>query len=259
MNKLLFLNLGVLLALNFFVTEKAHAYLPPSYYIYQHLAESRTKANLPSVLISVSRPQAAATEEALGTIAIPTIRAAENGWPSLSLLFSSNKDEMILSVEKFGIPVTKEKELLRANRDQIAAMKEAPRPFYKRDPRMQLRRFKDTYAWIHSNNDEKEKSIWVEKDSFLPLKITGTCPKEISNLSWAKSGDGHCELEFKNILSAQSGNYQNTRITLVKDGAPALYFTFEKVLFNKPNNLSSTLGESTLSPELKEISQALLH
>ena len=238
---------------------EAKAYLPPSYYIYQHLAESRVKQSTPAVLINVSRPLAASTEESLGTIPINAIRATEGGWPALSLLFSSNRDEMIFSVEKFGIPVAKEKDLLRASREQISAMKEPPRPFYKRDTKMQLRRFRETYAWIHTNNDEKAKSVWVEKDSFLPLKITGPCPKEISGLSWVKAGDGNCEMEFKNILSAQAGNYQNTRITLMKDGAPILFFNFEKVSFPKAGASASVAGETTLPAEVKEISQILLH
>ena len=235
----------------------AHAYLPPSFYVYGRVAEQRGKdVALPGVQISVSRPLNSGTEETLGSITLPNWPATEGGWPSLSLLFAADKDQIVRAVNTFGIPVSRESELLRASREQIAGMKEAPRPFYRSDKRMGLKRYKQTYAWVHR---EGARAVWVEKDTFLPLKIEAPCPNQVGQLAWAKAGEGKCELEFRNIASVRRGSPQNSRMLLWKDGAPLLFFSFERVVAPKAGGSSSLSLQSTLPPGVQGIAEAVLH
>lgn len=248
-------SLSLLLLLGLSATN-AHAYLPPAFYIYGHMAEQRGKAApLPSVQVTVSRPAGAGTEETLGTYTLPAWGPDAGGWPSLSLLFASDGEALIRGITAYGIPVAKETDLLRASPQQIAAMKEAPRPFYRPDRRMGLKRYKQTYAWVHR---EGARSVWIEKDSYLPLKIEGPCPAGVSDLAWAKEGGGNvCELEFRNVLSVRRGTPQNSRLLLWKDGAPLLFLSFDRVTMNK--TAATGAPESTLPANLQAIVSTLLH
>ena len=235
---------------------RSEAYLPPAFHIYATIAEQRSKSATPSFQFSVSRPSAAGTEELLGTMNVAAWRAQENGWPSLSLLFASDAESLVQSVSIFGIPVAKEIDLLRASKEQVSAMKEPPRPFYKTDRRMSLKRFRQTYAWVHS---EKNKSIWIEKDTFLPLKIQGPCPASVTDLPWVKPGENICELEFRNVYSLRRGSPQNSRITVWKDGAPVLFFTFDRVVLPKGNGAPGLAAESKLPAEIEAVAAIILH
>jgi hypothetical protein len=232
------------------------AYLPPAFYVYNHIAEQRAKAPNPAVQISVSRPTGAGTEEVLGSLTVSHWSGRSKGWPALRLLFSGEGVALIQSVQAFGIPVAKESELLRARPEQFAAMKEAPKPFYKSDKRMSLKRYRQTYAWVHKEDD---RSIWLEKDTFLPLKIEGPCPTEVTELGWAKSGDNLCELEFRNVYSLRRGTPQNSRLTIWKDGAPVLFFSFDRVLPPKSGGAPALAAESSLPANLAAIADTILH
>ncbi len=230
----------------------AWAYIPPAFFLYGHIAEQREKAPWPALQLSVSRPNGGGTEELLGTLSIPAATNQEGGWPALSILFSNEGDALVKSVQAFGLPVAKETDLLRAGKEQVANMKEPPRPFYKTDKSVALKRYRQTYAWVHKDS---KKAIWIEKDTFLPLKIEGPCPEEVTDLSWAKSGDNLCELEFRNVYSLRRGSPQNSRLILWKDGAPVLFFSFDRVLPPK----SSLATEAKVSAEIASIARTLLH
>lgn len=234
----------------------ASAYLPPAFYVYSHIAEQRAKAPNPSLQISVSRPMGSGTEEVLGTVTVPAWSSRPQGWPSLSLLFSGEPDSLIQSVVSFGIPVAKESDLLRARPDQVAAMKDPPKPFYKPDKRMGLKRYKQTYAWVHREND---KAVWIEKDTFLPLKVEGPCPEEVKELSWAKSGENKCELEFRNVYSLRRGTPQNSRITVWKDGNPVLFFSFDRVVSPKAGGAPALAADNKLPANISAIADSILH
>lgn len=234
----------------------AHAYLPPAFHVYANIAEQRAKAPSPSLQISVSRPSAAGTEEVLGTISVASWRATDGGWPALSLLFSSDSDALTQSITAFGIPVAKETDLLRASREQIAAMKEPPKPFYKTDKRMKLKRYRQTYAWVHKEGD---KSVWVEKDTFLPLKIEGPCPSAVKDFGWVKPGNGVCELEFRNVYSLRRGTPQNSRITIWKEGSPVLFFTFDRVVPPKAGGAPGLAPDSKLPADISSLADTILH
>ncbi len=231
---------SLLLFLLIFGSNTAQAYLPPAFYIYSHIAEERNKAPLPHLTITASKPMGAGTEEVIGTFSLSPWQKEKESWPSLSLLLQSDPEELIQSVAAFGIPVQKENELLRASKEQVTAMKEPPKPFYKVDKRMGLKRFRQTYAWVHK---EGNKSIWIEKDTFFPLKIEAPCPTAVVELPWAKPGPNNCEVDFRNILSLRRGSPQNSKVTVWKDGSPVLYFTIDRVLSTKPT--SNTSGVST--------------
>lgn len=250
-----------LLLLSGLAATEAHAYLPPSFYVYGRIAEQREQKGkeqppLPGVQISVSRPLDSGTEETLGSITLPSWPAMEGGWPSLTLLFANEKEQLIRAVNNFGVPVSKETELLRASREQIAGMKEAPRPFYRADKRMGLKRYKQSYSWVHR---EGARAVWVEKDSFLPLKIEAPCPPAAAQLAWAKAGEGRCEMEFRNIASVRRGNPQSSRMLLWKDGAPLLFFSFERVVTPKAGAASSLTLQSTLPPGVQGVAETVLH
>lgn len=238
------------------IAPTAHAYLPPAFYFYAKLAEQKGKATVQSVTLGVSRPQAAGTEEALGSVTIVPAsgtRPPPGAWPAMSVLFESDPDALIRAVQAFGLSVAKETDLLRVSREQLNAMKEPPRPVYKADRTMSLQRSRQTYAWVHGNK-ESGKSVWAEKDTYLPLKIAAPCPEAATNLSWAKAGDNKCELEFRNLYALRRGNFQSARFTLWKDGAPLLFFNVERL-----GPARTGAPEDKLSPDVKEIAETIFH
>jgi hypothetical protein len=158
-------------------------------------------------------------------------------------------------VAAFGLVIQTEQELMRVERTKLSQMKEPPTPFYKTDETMSLRRARQTYAWVHSNK-ESGASLWVEKDSFLPLKISAPCPPQAMLLPWAKSGDNKCELEYRNLSALRRGNAQGTRMTLWKDGAPLLFLNFDRIGSAK-TKLPPT--DEKISPELKTLVETILH
>lgn len=243
--------IGLLLALGFH--SAAHAYLPPAFYVYGQIAESRAK-NPPveGLRISLSRPKGAGTEEGLGSFVVAGWSPSTNGWPSLSLLLSPQADSIIRSVTAFGIPVAKENELLRGSREQLAAMREPPRPYYRPDKRMTLKRHRQSYAWVHR---ESGREVWLEKDSMIPLKIVGPCPREVIDLSWAQSGENRCELEFRNAVAVGRGALSSVRMLLWKDGAPLLFFSFDKASARADGGEA----DGALSEEAKAAADILLH
>ncbi len=236
----------------------AFAHLPPAFFVYSRLTEQKTK-NTPTAItgiaLTVARPQQMGTEEILGTLSLTEWRPVTDGWPTLSLIFGNNTDALLETVKAFGLTVTPEVELLTVSHEKLSAMKDAPRPFYRSDRTMQLKRTRQTYAWVHSN-PKTGRSIWIEKDTFLPLKIAAPCPAGVASLNWAKAGENTCELEFRNLSALRRGNFQNARLTLWKDGAPLLFFTFDRLASGK---MKLPASDGKLSPEVKEIAEALLH
>ncbi|MGZ3672646.1 MAG: hypothetical protein ACXVCB_22370, partial [Bdellovibrionota bacterium] len=177
------------------------------------------------------------------------------GWPGLSFVFRTDSESLIQAVTAFGLSVVPEAELLRVERSKLYAMKDPPDPFYKPDPTMSLKRTRQTFAWVHSSTDGA-RSVWVEKDSFLPLKIAAPCPPEAVALPWAKAGENKCELEFRNLYALRRGNLSSARMTLWKDGAPLLFFTFDRLATAK-TKLPPADGK--LSPDVAAVVEMVLH
>lgn len=248
--KYLFLILSQLLS------AQAQAYLPPAFYFYEKIAGGANKQVPGSFSIRVSRPAPNNSEESLGIINIKSITSTPGGWPTLSLLFADDPTSLILSIERFGIPVAKEKDLLRASREQAAAMKEAPRPFYFRDKKMSLKRMRNIYALVHGVGDERGKFIWAEKETFTPLKIAAPCPEGLESLPWLKAGANRCEIEFRGASSARRGSYSSTKMILSRDGSPALFFSFEKVL---PRGAAPLAEENGVPADILNITSILFH
>jgi hypothetical protein len=241
----------------FLFSTAALAYLPPAFYLYAQVAEHRGKGTIPASAITVSRPLPSGTEEVLGTLNLPGLAAeAVGGWPTLSLLFSSDGNALTQAARAFGLSVSKESDLLRASREQVAAMKNPPHPFYKPDPSVSLKRFRQTYAWVHSDKDIA-RSIWVEKDTFLPLKIEAPCPKV--DLSWAKSGENRCSVEFRNVYSLRRGNAGGGRITFLKNGFPVLYFSFDRLSAAQPNGTMTLSSDAKFPEEIRALASILFH
>jgi hypothetical protein len=238
-----------------FVSPSAFAYLPPAFFLYSKLAEQKTKVPVTGVALTVARPQGSGTEEILGTLTISGWAPTPGGWPGLSLLFHADAAGIIEAVTDFGLTVTPETDLMRVDHAKLQAMKEPPTPFYKTDPTMSLKRTRQTYAWVHSN-PQAGLSIWIEKDSFLPLKVAAPCPAAAAALGWAKAGDNKCELEFRNLYALRHGNFQNARMILWKDGAPLLFLTFDR-LGTAKTKLPPSDGK--LPAEVKEIVETVLH
>ncbi len=246
--------LASFLALAF--SPSAHAYLPPAFFVYSKVVEPKAKAPpITGVALTIARPQAGGTEEILGTYALTEWKNSSGGWPTLSLIFDGDQDALIRSVSSFGLPVLKETELLRIEKEKVNSMKDPPRPFYRTDPNMTLKRTRQTYAWVHGNK-ESGKAVWIEKESFLPLKVTGPCPPAATNLGWAKAGANQCEVEFRNLHALKRGNFSSARLTLWKDGAPLLFLNFEKVASGK---MQVSPSDERLPPEVKEIAETILH
>lgn len=235
-------------------SDTALAYLPPTFHFYEKISSSLEKNVPSSILLAVAKPLPGGLEEPLGTFAIPAFTTRAGGWPTLSILFLNDSEQLLAAVEKFGLPISREKDLLRATKEQAAAMKEPPRPFYFRDKFMFLKRFRNIYAWVHGAGPDLAKSIWVEKDTWTPIKISAPCPEKVESLSWLKAGANKCDLEFRNVSALRRGNYQSSKITLYRDGAPALIFSFDKV-FYKPQSP----GETTVPEEIRDIASLIFH
>ncbi len=241
--------------LSLFFPIHAQAYLPPAFFIYERIAEQKAKTIVSGIALTVARPQTAGTEEILGTLSLSEWKPESGGWPALSLIFQNDAGSLIDAVTAFGISVPKETELLRVEKEKLTAMKDPPHPFYRADKTMSLKRARQTYAWVHSRA-ETGRSVWVEKDSFLPLKILAPCPAAVASLGWAKSGENKCELEFRNLTALKRGNFQSARMTLWKDGAPLLFFTFDKIASGK---IKLPPSDGKLPTEVKEIAEIVLH
>lgn len=239
------------------LSSPARAYLPPSFFVYSKLVEPKAKLpQVSGVAITIARPQGSGTEEILGALSLSDWKSSPApGWPVLSLIFESDQEALIQAITNFGLSVPREQDLLRVERDKLAALKDPPNPFYKVDPGMSLKRTRQTYAWVHSDS-ASGKAVWVEKDSFLPLKVAAPCPTVASSLGWAKAGDNKCEVEFRNLGALRRGNLQSARLTLWKDGAPLLFLTFDK-LSNGKTPLPK--ADEKLPPEVKEIAETILH
>lgn len=231
----------------------AQAYLPPAYHIYAEVAAHRGKGAMFGAAFTVSRPLPSGGEEVIGSVTVPGPMIGSGNWPLLSLLFQAEEAPLLEAVRGFGLSIAKETDLLRASRDQVAAMKEAPRPFYKTDPLVSLKRFNKTYAWVHADK-EGARGIWVEKDTFLPLRVEAPCPPV--DLSWTKSGDNRCAVEFRNIYALRRGNSAGARIILLKDGMPAMYFSFDRLLPATNGNVVLN-GEAKYPEEIKALSAIL--
>jgi len=237
-------------------TSSAQAYLPPAFFVYLKLVEPRAKLPVVTgVNLTIARPQGSGTEETLGTISISDWKNKSGGWPTLSLIFEGDQEALIRAVAGYGLTVLREPELLRIEKEKAMAMKEPPRPFYRTDPNMALKRTRQTYAWVHGNN-ESGKSIWLEKDSFLPLKVSGPCPATAAGLGWAKAGANKCEVEFRNLHALKRGNFQSARLTFWKDGAPLLFLNFEKLTTGK---VQLPKSDDRLTPDVREIVETILH
>lgn len=234
----------------------AQAYLPPSFFLYSKVVEQKAKTPVTGVAMTISRPQNAGTEEILGSITLQEWKSpSSQGWPTLSLIFENDPEALIQAVSGFGLTVLREQDLFRVEKEKLPALKDPPHPFYKVDPNMSLKRTRQTYAWVHADS-ESGKSVWVEKDSFLPLKVAGPCPSAANGLGWAKAGDNKCELEFRNLGAIRRGNFQSARLTLWKDGAPLLFLTFDKVTSGKA---PLPKGDEKLPGDVKEIAETILH
>lgn len=241
----------------FFISAPAWAYLPPSFFIYSQVAEHRGKGAIPGAILTVSRPQPAGAEEILGTITLTgPVPEEGGGWPVFSLLFASDGAALIQAARAFGLSIPRETDLLRASKEQAAAMKEPPQPFYKTDPTVTLKRFRQTYAWVHSDKDIA-RSIWVEKDTFLPLKVEAACPKV--ELPWTKPGANRCAVEFRNVYSLRRGTVAGGRITLLKDDFPVLYFSFDRFTTAQNPGTLSVSADAKFAEEIRAVATSLFH
>ena len=240
-----------------FFSSPALAYLPPSFFVYSKLVEPKAKLTpVSGVAITIARPQSSGTEEILGSLSLPDWKSSPApGWPVLSLIFEGDQEALIQAIKNFGLSVPREHDLLRVEKEKLAGLKDPPNPFYKVDPGMSLKRTRQTYAWVHSDS-ASGKAVWVEKDTFLPLKVAAPCPSAATSLGWAKAGENKCEVEFRNLGALRRGNLQSARLTLWKDGAPLLFLTFDKLSNGKA---ALPKADEKLPPEVKEIAETILH
>lgn len=216
-----------------FAASTAFAYIPPGNFIFSHMAAQRDEAKNAGILVSVYKPAEGvkAADEYLGDIALsyPANQEADDYVPGLAFLVDSNAERLTEAMRHFGLAVPAEKELLRLKKEQYTAMKDLPQPFYQRDKAMSLRRYKNAYAWVNTSADGT-KSAWVEKDSFLPLALQLPCPEAVKNLSWLKSGDGGCELEYQNVWDLKENVGRSARAVFKKADIPFLVLKIDRFL-----------------------------
>ncbi len=243
----------------------AHAFLPPSYFLVQKCAAERDRLSRALVKITVSRPaENNKTPEILlgeSTLNYPDAEQSSSDkkstWPALAMFLESNEEFMLNAWKNFGIPVKAEAELLRIKKEQYQGMKDMPNPFYKIDHTVSLKRFKNTYAFVCTDHN-KEKSIWIEKDSFTPLAIQGPCPDNLSSLADLKGTEGNtCELQFEKNLFHKNPSTRLGKILLRKSNKTLLVFRITKVLVNPGDELwAATLHKEA---EGDQQAHALLH
>jgi len=242
------------------------AYLPPSHFIAQKIVDERTAFNRAILQISILLPKEniKATEKLLWETKVTYDHSFQGAWPTTTLLLENSAEKIIQSWRSFELPAPAEADLVLYKKEDYENEKEIPSPFYKRDPSISLKRYKNRYAWVASS-DTKEKSLWIEKESFIPLAMMGPCPKNINDVSSVSISDSSkCELQFDRSLFSKNSASRVGKIILRHEEKPILIFKIEH-LFLSPKEVVWKAAikenlETTPSPkELKSIIEQLFY
>lgn len=245
-----------------FCANTALAYLPPSYFLYDKLAAKKGDSTpaLATVLhFKILQRSAIGMDVPMGDFQISTVSGYHGGWPSISLLFPPRAEELKMIVEKFGIPIKKEVELVRLPAEAAITNKTPVRPFYNRDENVKMRRLRNTIAFVHADAMNPLKSIWIDKDSLFPLKIEAPCPPEVEKIPGVKPGAGVCALEFHNMMGAKQGRLSGSKFLFLKDNSILLTFSLEKVQSFKAGKNVDTSPNGPLNEEVSSLVKLLLN
>lgn len=231
----------------------AWAYIPPSGYMVSKLAQRRTgfrTLRITSQVIAFKdgQPAGADFQETLtyDTGAEVLIsEASSSGKPlyrlrrSLQesnasasplgdfLLFSSKASTVEASLRSKGIPVVNDKE-----------------------ETLFMRRWKEAVAWIIGNPADASPSLWIEKDSFLPLVLKWSAPGKSEPL----------ELEFEGF-SFYNGYQYPRKIRLSSEGKVVLEADLKTIDLNvklDPLPAGTTLGVAEAGEQLDDDGKTLL-
>ncbi len=171
----------------------SHAYIPPSAFVIKSLANKhggfksvRVRSTVTAMdgemltstkfkTVTYFNPQtsilhAYASDES-GKSAFAIERRLESSTTTDALLFWSNPRQLQEHLKAQGLPIRTE--------DELAAMKDEDE---RRASEVQnLARWMSTVAWVIGDpprRDAKGPQLWIEKDTFLPLRLVYTVPDE---------------------------------------------------------------------------------
>ena len=279
------------LLLALLLCNSAHAYMPPAFFLYEKLAEVRNSpVQAAAFQLSIYRMRAGGTEEPLGEITQNLGASNDNEWPSLTLLISNDQAELVAAVQKFGLKVLDEQDLLITTKEKLEAMKQPPRRFYRKDPNVYLRRLSQVIAWVHASttpNNSASKSFWMEKENFLPLKVEAPCPellqdydpvlggfvadlsklpvdttagkKDALNPTLRVSKTPRCELEYRNVYGVRRMEFQAARLYIKRDGIALFQIRLEKILSTKNPENSANENTGKLDAKTRDLVSLFLH
>lgn len=246
------------MVLKFFIllfwTSYAFAYIPPVHFQIKKICEGRQTFKEALITMSALKPatDSKSQEEIIFQTAFRYSPIA--AWPALPLLLESNTETLRNSWKNFGPIAPLESELLAHKPEQFQKMENAPTPFYRLNPQLSLKRFPGGLAYA-STNDEKLRSIWIEKESFRPVSLHASCPAETNKLSWIRSSDSNCHLEFEKNLNFKPTPGKSFRFVLKNDKQSLMVFKIDSVRLNPSENELKRI-ENQEDPENKDAETA---
>jgi hypothetical protein len=231
------------------VCNNAFAYAPPIHFQVKKIVENHTPFNSASVLITTLKPAQdnQSVDEVLWQESIPY--SSKTNWPILALLMEPKEDALMAAWKNFGLLAPSEQELLAHKPAQFKAMENSPRPFYRFNPQLSLKRFAGGIAYA-SENSQSGKAIYIERDTFLPISVSGACPSDLQKLSWAKRSSAICKIEFERGNQFKPGSSRAFRVILKNETQSLLIFRIDSAKIN-PGKSEAT--EQAPSDELQNI------
>ncbi|NUM88514.1 MAG: hypothetical protein HUU37_04845 [Bdellovibrionales bacterium] len=226
------------------LSAEAPAYLPPAHLLAKRIAESHDPAKLVLAKVGVYRAGETASDadsllwEEHALIPLQGTPRSPERWPGLSILLESDPARLMEGLRRFGLAVVPETALLRHPLEKVRAMKDPPRPFYLPDPSMSFQRVGKRMAWVSTSADGA-RSLWVEKDSFFPIKLQGPCPASVEEISWANSSDLPCELLYESVTGLQNARGGKVSLLVRRNGQNLIRFRINRVFLNPAPELAT--------------------
>ncbi len=189
---------------SFFYFSSAHAFVVPSFYALQRIAERKGEIKSSIIEFRVIRPVEGKKQKPevlwTGKLIYPPPKASavwfEQRIPLIPLYVEPEAKSLVQFFQKSGFAVTKEEDLLLWSPEEMKKSDAAPFPFYKLNSNASISRHRGRIA-LEYKNDETGKRLLVEKDSFYPLAISTKCPESMLSLAYGTSDNDICSIDFE--------------------------------------------------------------
>ena len=234
--------------------EPARAYTVPGHLIAERLTKRREDLKRVVIHYRLVRPKRESSPGDMtlwrSKLVYPPLRREKdfsyNGekWPLLPLFFAPSSDRLMTTWREFGIPVPSEEELMITPPEELKELEKPPHPFYKRDITSSIRRIAGRITWMLADI-ERQRKVYVEKDTFYPIAMAGLCPEAARDLSWGISSSAECLLHFHYDLR-RSAYRVPSRIVFLIEGRNNLEMHIERVIPNPSDKvLAAALKEKS--------------